>query len=141
MSITYKVKNNYSHRGTTSFDIKKGEEFSEEDLIEKFGSEGVFKYMRECCGFSKVIEIVEFSVPGLGINESKDSEDKEVETQEVETQEVEIMFLTKEDLSKKKKVIFKKDSKISIEELKENYSDSTISKYIKEKKLMEIKVV
>ena len=124
MSVTYKILTDISHRGTTSFDIKKGDIITEEELSKKFGKKDVLSYMIACCGFGKHLEVVKFEVPELGIVEDAP----------------ELMFLVNEDILKSKKVVFVKGDKKSYSELEEHLTKAVITKYLKSKSLMEIKV-
>jgi hypothetical protein len=97
----------------------KAGKYSKEDLIKLYGGQDKFNYCFTCTSLKNALK------------ESKEGIIEEVKEITIETPAVEevkefapitISYIAKEDIKKGKKVIFKKDQKITLEELEANFT-------------------
>jgi hypothetical protein len=135
VKLKYKVLEDYAlNSSRLKVSLKKGIEISEDDLIKKFGGEKSFEYLMSCTTLKKVLEVCLL----------EEGSAKEEATEEGSTEEgsTEIIFTIKEDLyrGKSKNVLVEKGSKVSLKELKLNFSNSQIKKFVSNKQIMETKV-
>ena len=92
----------------------KAGKYSKEDLIKLYGGEDKFNYCFTCTSLKNALK----EVDGKVVEKTETIGIEEVQ----EFAPITISYIAKEDLKKGKKVIFKKDQKITLEELEANFT-------------------
>lgn len=119
-------------------DLKKGH-YSKEELIKLYEDEGRFNFCLTCTSLKEVlIELKEdkksFIEKIVDVIANPSVEDTMLETSEFET-----IYIAKEDIKKGKKVIFKKEAKITFADLEKAFGDK-VNEIFEQDLLMETKI-
>lgn len=108
----FELEKDFNENG---INLKAGK-YSKEDLIKLYGGEDKFNFCFTCTSLKNALK------------ETKQEITEEVVEAETPIEEVvefapiKISYIAKEDIKKGKKVIFKKDDKITLEELEANFT-------------------
>ena len=110
----FELEKDFNENG---IDLKAGK-YSKKDLIKLYGGEDKFNYCFTCTSLKNAL---------------KETEEGIIE-EVAEFAPITIFYIAKEDLKKGKKVIFKKDDKITLEELEANFTlEEVVDKLIETK--------
>jgi predicted adenine nucleotide alpha hydrolase (AANH) superfamily ATPase len=120
--MKFKLTKDYNGNG---INLKAGE-YSKEELVKLYQDEGRFNFCLTCTSLKDVLEEAKeekqsFIGKVLETIASPSVEELNEELEEVSV--VETVYIAKEDIKKGKKVIFKKDDKITDEELEKTFGD------------------
>ena len=114
----FELEKNFNENG---INLKAGK-YSKEDLIKLYGGEDKFNYCFTCTSLKQSLKELD--------NKTNKEDVKPIE----EFAPITISYIAKEDLKKGKKVIFKKDDKITLEELEANFTlEEVVDKLIETK--------
>lgn len=133
-------------------ELKKGE-YSKEQLIKIYNDEGRLNYCLSCTSLKEVLipikkslkekivdkveEVIDIVSNNKSENQVQEVQLEEPNGKEHNGEEIETIFIAKENLRKNNKVVFKKDDKITYEELEEAFGNNLKSIF---DKLIETKV-
>jgi hypothetical protein len=125
-------------KGQESFLLKKGKSYTKKELIKFLEKEGTLNFKLKCTKLKNALVDINQDVKELLKTEpSKEiAEEPSKEIAEEIIIEAEMMFLVNKQIKQKNKILFKKDQKIAISELK----DLDVAKLVEEGFLTEIKI-
>jgi len=116
------------------FSLKKGESYTKKELVKFLEKEGTLNFKLKCTKLKNAL--VEFDKDIQESIKSEISEEPKAEEPKAEEPKVEMMFLVNKQIKQGKKVLFKKEQKITISELQ----DLNVAELVEEGFLTEIKI-